>query len=74
MQFISRVVAGIGERPGVLGWLIIRSFDDAGCCKLADFLCFSSNELTVGVYEEMAKSEMQNPGGDRPLGLYIPAA
>jgi len=68
------VVAGIGERPGVFGWLMIRTLDDAGCRKLADFLSFSSNELTVGVYEEMAKSEMQNPGGDRPLGLYIPAA
>ena len=68
------MVAGIGERPGVFGWLMIRTLDDAGCRKLADFLSFSSNELTVGVYEEMAKSEMQNPGGDRPLGLYIPAA
>jgi len=68
------MVAGIAERPGVFGWLMIRSFDDAGCCKLADFLSFSNKEVTVGVYEEMAKSEMQNPGGDRPLALYIPAA
>jgi len=68
------VVAGIAERPGVLGWLMIRSFEDAGFCTLADCLTFSSKELTVGVYEEMAKSEMHNPGGDRPLALYIPAA
>ena len=68
------MVAGIAERPGVFGWLMIRSFDDAGCCTFADSLSFSSKELTVGVYEEIAKSEMQEPGGDRPLGLYIPAA
>jgi len=53
---------------------MIRSFNDAGCCELANFLSFSSKEVTVGVCEEMAKSEMHKPGGDRPLELYIPAA
>jgi len=62
MQFISAVVAGIGERPGVFGWLMIRSFDGAGCCTaLLDTLSFWSSELTVGVYDEIAKSEMLEP-------------
>jgi len=61
MKFISSVVAGIGEQRGVFGWLMIRSFDDAGCCILSDALSFWSRELTVGVYEESAKSEMQEP-------------
>ena len=73
MQFISFVVSGIAEQPGVFSWLMIRSFDDAGC-SLAGFLSISISELTVGVYDEIAKSEMHEPGGDRSVRLYIPAA
>ena len=73
MQFISFVVSGIAEQPGVFGWLMIRSFDDVGCCTLAGSLSFSISELTVGIYEEIAKSERHEPGGDRPVGVYIPA-
>jgi len=69
MYFISFVVSGIGEQPGVFGWLMIRSFDDANSCTRADSLSFCMSELTVGVYEEIAKSEMQKPGGDRPFRL-----
>jgi len=74
MQFISFVVSGIAEQPGVFGWLMIRSFDEAGCCTLAGSFSFSISELTVGIYEEIAKSERHEPGGDSPVGLYIPAA
>jgi len=66
MQLISFVVAGIAEQPGVFGWLMIRSLDDAGCCILSDALSFWSSELTVGVYEEIAKLEMQEPDRDCP--------
>ena len=69
MRSASFVVAGIGERPGVFGWLMIRSFDDSGCCVLPDCLSFWRSELTVGVYEEIAKSEMHEPSGDRPFRL-----
>jgi len=58
----------MAEQPGVFGWLMIRSFDDVGC-TLRDSLNFSRSELMVGVYEEMTKLEMQEPGGDRPPGL-----
>jgi len=67
MQFISFVVSGIAEQPGVFGWLMIRSFDVSGCCTLAGSLSFSVSELTVGMYEEIAKSKMHEPGGDRPV-------
>ena len=58
----------------MFGWLMMRSFDDSGGCALSDSLSFSRRELTVGVYEQTAKSEMQEPGGVRPVRLYIPAA
>jgi len=74
MQFTSFVVSGIAEQPGVFGWLMIRTFEDAGCCSLAGFLSVSIRELTVGVYEEIAKSEMHEPGGDLSVWLYSPAA
>jgi len=74
MQFISFVVSGIAEQPGVFGWLMIRSFDEAGFCTLAGSFSFSISELTVDIYEEIAKSERHEPGGDRPVGIYIPAA
>jgi len=46
---------------------MISSFDEAGCCKLADSLGLSIRELTVGIYEEIAKSEMHEPGEDWPV-------
>ena len=52
----------MGGQPGVFGWLMIRIFDDASCCTFSDTLSFWSSELTVGVYEEIANSEMQEPG------------
>jgi len=53
---------------------MIRSFDEVGCCTMSGSLSFSISELTVGIYEDIAKSERHEPGGDRPVRVYIPAA
>ena len=59
------MVPGIRERPGVFGWLMISSFDDEGGWTSTGSLTFSRSALIVGVYEDIAKSEMQDPGGGR---------
>ena len=64
MASTSFVVPGIGERPGVFGWLITRSFDDSRGRTPADNLNFDRSALTVGVYEDTAKSDMHDPGAD----------
>jgi len=62
MASISFVVHGIGERPGVFGWLIIRSFDGGTGCTSAESLTLTRSELTVGVYEDIAKLERHELG------------
>jgi len=51
---ISFVVHGIGERPGVFGWLIMRSLDGDSGRTSVDALTFARSALTVGVYEDTA--------------------
>jgi len=48
---------------------MIRSFDDASCYSFSNPLSIGRSEPTVGIYEEIAKSKILEPGGDRPFRL-----
>ena len=51
----------------MFGWLMMRSLedDDGRTSESTDALTFSKSALTVGVYDDTAKSEIQDAGGDR---------
>ena len=70
MSPISFVVPGSGVQPGVFGWLTTSRLvgEISKFCMSEDLLTFSSSALTVGVYEDAARSEMHDPGRGRSFG------
>jgi len=59
MVFISSVAPGSGEQPGEFGWLMIKSLEGDSDRTSTDLLTLSRSALTVGVYDDTAKSEIQ---------------
>jgi len=64
------VVPLIGEQPGVFGWLIMRSSEDGGGCTSREPLATRRSAPIVGVYDDTANSEMEEPGGDRSSDVF----
>lgn len=61
---VSLVVAGMGGSFGVLGWLTKRILVLIRLV-LVDFLSLSSRVVTVGMYDDTAKSERHIPASVR---------
>jgi len=61
---ISFIVPLIGEQPGVFGWLMMRNSSDVNGSIFVEPLTVRRSALTVGVYDDTAKSEIQEPGAD----------
>jgi len=70
ISLVSFVVPGSGVQPGVFGWLTTSRLvgESSKFSVSEDLLSFSSSELTVGVYEDTARSEMHDPSAGRSFG------